>query len=153
MGTDPNPTEFYILENRKKEGWDKYIPGAGMLLTRIRYSASLWENNSVNNSKSTMGVDIIEADGKAPTASSGNAGYYGKAKDAFPAGSTAWTELPDHEITNIKLLNDVITFNYRGAEGIEDIEVEGNNAVKIIRDGKVFVIRNGQVYDLNGTRL
>jgi hypothetical protein len=100
-----------------------------------------------------LGVDIIEADGKAPTASSGNAGYYGKAKDAFPAGSTAWTELPDHEITNIKLLNDVITFNYRGAEGIEDIEVEGNNAVKIIRDGKVFVIRNGQVYDLNGTRL
>jgi M6 family metalloprotease-like protein len=153
VGNDPDPTEFYLLENRKKEGWDQYIPGAGMLLTHIRYSAKTWENNSVNNTKSSMGVDIVEADGKTPSGSSGNSGYYGKAKDAFPAGATAWTALENHEITNIKLQNDIITFTYRSADGIEDIEADGINSVKIIRDGKVFIIRNGQIYDLNGTRL
>ena len=29
IGNDPNPTEFYLLENRQQTGWDKYLKGHG----------------------------------------------------------------------------------------------------------------------------
>jgi M6 family metalloprotease-like protein len=41
--------EYYILENRAQQGWDKYMPYEGMLITHITYSASAWSGNSVND--------------------------------------------------------------------------------------------------------
>lgn len=61
-GADPQPTEFFTLENRQKTGWDTYLPGHGLLVTRINYNRSDWRNNSVNNSASRAGVKIMEAD-------------------------------------------------------------------------------------------
>ena len=58
-------SEWLILENRQQKGWDKYIPGHGMLLTKIDYSYNIWENNTPNNDKSNLRIDIIEADGKS----------------------------------------------------------------------------------------
>ena len=36
-GLSPDPREFYILENRQQEGWDEYLPGHGLMLTKIDY--------------------------------------------------------------------------------------------------------------------
>lgn len=60
-----NPDEFYLIESRAKVGWDKYIPGSGMLIWHVDYDGSTWESNSVNNKDSHLGVDLIEADGIA----------------------------------------------------------------------------------------
>ncbi|WP_163632219.1 M6 family metalloprotease domain-containing protein [Paludibacter sp. 221] len=62
---NPYPTEFFVLENRQNTGWDTYLPGHGLLITRINYNANDWRNNTVNNYPNIMGVDIIEADGIA----------------------------------------------------------------------------------------
>lgn len=150
-GVKPEPTEFYLIENRKKEGWDKYLPGPGMLLTKIKYSASKWASNTVNNVKSNMGVDLIEA--KTNTTSGYNA--KGKATDAFPRGATSYELFVDHEITDIELENDIIRFSYLGAEP-QDVESVADNAAgthKVIRDGKVLIIRDGKTYDILGNRL
>ena len=145
VGNDPNPTEFYILENRKQEGWDKYLPGKGMLITKIKYSYTKWENNTVNNTASAMGVDLMEA--------TANTGDYGKAKDAYPAGAKTFYGLDNHSIENIRLTSGVITFDFTiGAQGIEDVET-GEAAQKILRDGQILIIRGGKTYDLNGREL
>ncbi len=155
IGVNPHPATFYMLENRQNQwNWDLYLPGNGLLITKIQYSESKWSNNTVNNNSRSMGVDIIEADGSAPSYNRNNPenGYYGKATDAFPAGATEWTGFAGHEITNIVQGEDLsITFSYRweGREGIENVK-DGETATKILRDGQVLIIRNGVTYNAQG---
>lgn len=62
--TNPaNPKEFYLMETRNQSGWDKYLPGQGMLIWHVDYDSQTWTNNQVNNTKSHQRVDLIEADG------------------------------------------------------------------------------------------
>ena len=159
----PNPSVFYLFENREKSGWDKYIPGKGMLITKVSWDRNKWLNNTVNNTASAMGVDIIEADGRAAYYD-----YQGKARDAFPAGATSFTTsfttssrllvepYVNHEITNIRLLNGVITFDVDGGEqqGIEATPSDSpTRGEKILRDGKLYIMYKGTMYDVQGRRI
>lgn len=63
--SNPNPREFFMLENRQKTGWDSYLPGHGMLIHRVNFNPTTWGNNTVNNNPNSMGLDIMEADGIA----------------------------------------------------------------------------------------
>ena len=110
IGNDPNPTTFYMLENRQQEGWDEHLPGHGMMLTKIQYSLSRWIQNTVNNSSSKMGVDLVEANGKASNS--------GKATDLFPAGASKYLGITNHAIEGIEEVDGVIKFKYKG--GVEN---------------------------------
>jgi hypothetical protein len=48
-GANPTPSEFFMLEYRKKTGWDAFLPGEGMLIWHIDYNQSAWDNNEPNN--------------------------------------------------------------------------------------------------------
>ena len=65
-GISPDPREFYILENRQQSGWDQYLPGHGLMLTKIDFVKNKWESDEVNNVERHPCVDLIEADGSAP---------------------------------------------------------------------------------------
>jgi M6 family metalloprotease-like protein len=119
IGNNPDPTTFYMVENRQQEGWDKHLPGHGMMLTKIQYNYSRWYQNTVNNSSSKMGVDLIEANGKT--------NEYGKATDLFPAGATAYTKITGHAIEEITEVDGVINFKYKG--GVEETETAVGNTV------------------------
>ena len=119
IGNDPDPTTFYMVENRQQEGWDKHLPGHGMMLTKIQYNYNRWYQNTVNNSSSKMGVDLIEANGKT--------NEYGKPTDLFPAGATAYTKITDHAIEEITEVDGVINFKYKG--GVEETETAVGNTV------------------------
>ena len=56
-----NRNEYYIIENRARQGWDRYMPAEGMMITHVTYDPQKWESNSVNN-YSTQGMTIIPAD-------------------------------------------------------------------------------------------
>lgn len=43
-----NRNEYYILENRQQSGFDKYLPGSGLLIERVDYDKDIWEWNVVN---------------------------------------------------------------------------------------------------------
>lgn len=116
IGNNPNPTTFYLLENRQQTGWDEHIPGHGMMLTKVQYNSNKWAKNEVNNKSTSMGVDLIEADGKTPNSSS--SGYDGKPGDLFPKGATEYTKIADHPIEKITEEDGVIRFKYKG--GVED---------------------------------
>ena len=119
IGNDPDPTAFYLLENRQQKGWDEHLPGHGMMLTQIQYSYSRWYQNTVNNSSSKMGVNLIEASGKT----SNN----GKATDLFPAGASQYLGIAEHAIEAIEETDGVITFKYRG--GVADPDTGTENVV------------------------
>jgi len=48
-GANPTPEEFFMVEYRKKTGWDTYLPGEGMLIWHIDYDATAWNENNPNN--------------------------------------------------------------------------------------------------------
>ena len=64
---DANSNEYYILENRKQEGWDSYLFNSGMLVVHVDYSKSAWDNNTINTTKNHPRYTLIPADGKLDT--------------------------------------------------------------------------------------
>ena len=119
IGNNPDPTTFYIVENRQQEGWDKSLPGHGMMLTKIQYNYTKWYQNTVNNSSSKMGVDLIEA--------KGNTSNSGKTTDLFPAGASQYLGIAEHAIEEIEETDGVITFKYKG--GVEDPGTSVDNTI------------------------
>lgn len=58
---DRNKNEYYIIENRARQGWDKFMFADGLLITHVYYDASAWQNNVVNN-YDTQRMSPIPAD-------------------------------------------------------------------------------------------
>ncbi|MDE5942509.1 MAG: M6 family metalloprotease domain-containing protein [Muribaculaceae bacterium] len=54
--------EFFLLENRQRTGWDKYLPGHGLLVWHVDYLERKWADNIVNDDGDHQYVDIVEAD-------------------------------------------------------------------------------------------
>ena len=143
---NPDPATFYLLETRKKEGWDKYIPGEGMLVTKIQFDAGKWEGNTVNNTARAMGIDILEA--------KSNTGKFGKATDAYPKGADEFTEVTKYQVTRIEFEDDVVSFNVNGGGKRlivgKDSVPQDEKALKYFEYGTVVIERNGKKYDIVG---
>jgi immune inhibitor A len=113
-GNDPSPREFFMLEYRKKIGWDTYLPAEGMLIWHIDFDPIAWEENTVNNymgtiqtSDSHMRVYLQPLNGSTTTPGT-----------AFTNGSfipTTWTGINiNREISHITKSDDKITFKLMG---------------------------------------
>lgn len=153
-GVNPNPNVFYLLENRQLKGWDIGVPGNGMLLTRINYQPSKWSGNTVNNTASNLGVDIIEADGLTPSTSTSD-GHFGKAGDVFPKGATEYLGITDHAITDITMSNRIVNFKYRGGKPSDPTAVEQTTTAeqltyKTVENGRLIIHNNGNRYSIHG---
>ena len=83
-----NNNEYWILENRKKQGWDYYIQDEGILITHFTYVADRWSANTVNN-QSVQLATIMPADNSLST-NNLNKDLYGETNHAFgPSTSPA----------------------------------------------------------------
>ena len=152
QGNDPYPLTFYTLENRQSTGRFTIFPGHGLLLTRIAYTYSRWYYNTVNASKSAMGIDIIEADGLSPEYPAN--GWYGKATDAFPAGATEYKGINNYPITNIKEKDGIISFHFMGGAVTDVGETNATpvNEGKYLHNGQLYIRHNGKIYNTLGIR-
>ena len=148
----PNPNVFYLLENRQKAGWDAYLPGHGMLVTKVTYDSQKWKYNRVNYSASAMCIDLLEADGSAPAYP--NASWYGKPGDTYPTGSTSFTKVANYQVTEIAEANGVITFKVNGGGTPTELDTQETGTLskprKILRDGRVVILRGEKEYDILG---
>lgn len=70
-GTNRYYSEYYLLECRNSEGWDRTLPTKGMLIWRINYDASAWKLNQVNVNKNPR-IELI-----APVAGSSSYAWPG----------------------------------------------------------------------------
>ena len=146
VGNDPDPVLFFMLENRQKEGWDAYVPGAGLLITRIHYNYQKWVQNTVNNSATARGYEIIEADGKEPERY--EVGWEGKQGDVFPYEDVnSYTPFDDYPISQIRQNDDgTIFFNFKGGNDFPSTVVK-ERAVELYGDDYTEIVG---VYDFTG---
>ncbi len=124
-GANPSPTEFFMVEYRKKTGWDAYLPAEGMLIWHIDYNKTAWDNNAPNNYtgvfqtyNSHMRVYLQPLIGSSITPGT-----------AFTSGSFtpitwAGTDI-NRPITYIKKNSDSITFRLMGWGNIPTISTVG----------------------------
>ena len=76
--SDLNKNEYFIFENRRRQGWDCYLPAQGIMVTHVAYSASHWANNKPNNDKIQL-LTLLPADNKLSK--------YSESGDLWPSGS------------------------------------------------------------------
>lgn len=117
-------TEFFLIENRQLVGWDKYIPGHGMLIWHIDFVQTVFDRNVVNNTSSHQYVDIVEAGGTANSFNPTTLATYPwpgtRNKTAFTSTTSpamkSWAgkaiDMPITDITESS--NGIITFNVAG---------------------------------------
>lgn len=165
-GKNPDPKEFYLLENKPDTGWDYFANVAaspnyaqkgdkGMLITRVKYESFLWDNNMVNNNSSSMGVSYV-------TNSTQNYPYY----PMFPGKRNATSiTFGNYEITDIVRDDETgkITFNIRNTKmsGIDDVttaELKAtgtNGAIEINGEAatSVFTVQGTLVYQGSNQRI
>lgn len=111
-------TEFYMLENRQQTGWNRFVPGHGMLVWHVDYVKSVFDANTVNNNLTHQYVDLVEADGswdnpdnRAAHAFPGTAGITTLTDETTPSMKT-WDGTPlGLPVTGIAEKDGLITFN------------------------------------------
>lgn len=124
-GVNPSPKEFFMVEYRKKIGWDAYLPGEGMLIWHIDYDAAAWADNSPNNytgsnqsASSHMRMYLQPLSGSTATPGA-----------AFTTGSftpTTWSGTNiGREITSITKSASNVTFKLMGGAPSASIQTSG----------------------------
>lgn len=162
MTSEENKDEFYMLEYRLPQGWDRFNPGKGMLIWHIDFNQTEWDLNEVNNDRSHHYVDLIRADNKKTSSTLSGDPFPGSdnvtafSNSGRPALKT-WrgNDLNVTSLSNIREENDIVYFYAEVTEerntvdaGIEtgifpdNFDVEGNKV--IATSGSV------SVYDISG---
>ena len=75
--------EYYILENRQREKWDRYIPGSGLLIHHVDYDPDYWAMNVVNTTSGEYSFNTHE---RCTIVMANNSRYDGSGQP-FPYGS------------------------------------------------------------------
>lgn len=130
--------QYYLFENRTKQGWDSALPGEGLLIWHIDYSRDVWDRNGVNNDETRQRIDLIEADGTATMNSS--------AGDPFPGTSnvTSFANFTDHtgkiyssRVENIRKSGNDLLFDFNSSSAMP-ASVSGVKAGKIEDDNFIL---------------
>ena len=114
-----NTNTIYYIENRQKSGYDQYLPGHGMIVWKVTYNGSIWNDNKVNNTAGTLLYTIIPADGKTKS--------YGDDADPYPGtkSKTSYTPVTGCAMTGISESSGKISFKYNGGVSGHNVVVNG----------------------------
>lgn len=136
--------EYFILENRIRQGWDRFLPGEGMLVWHVDMNEERWRNNTINTDAEHQYFDLVEADMKEDDTSGAADPFPGKAnirtfsfvswngEEAFSLdhisdsdtemnillGNTAFT-LPAPEVSVKRIGGETLTFSWGEIEDAE----------------------------------
>ena len=134
----PVENEFFTIENRQKTGWDAYIPGHGMIVTRVdSTNLSMWGRNKVNCNPAHNYLEMLRA-GNTTSGDLGSDPFPGTLGNPMLTNTTepnlkTWAGNPnEYNIVNINEDNGIINFTVT-KEGslqtlVEDFEgMDANN--------------------------
>ena len=141
--------EYYLFENRQKQGWDRNLGGHGLLILHVDYDETAWTENTVNTIRSHQRMTIIPAD---------NILYSGTlAGDPWP-GTSRKTELneystPATELYNLNAEGDMVMHH-----SISEISESSGGLINFIFDEEALGINSSlenerqqsHIYDLSG---
>jgi len=81
------PNEYFLLENRQKQGWDSYIPSGGLLIYHVDENYGGWHYNCINCDPSHRGLYVKQAGGGI------DCNNTDRTSDPYPyAGNTRFTD-------------------------------------------------------------
>lgn len=113
----PVNNEFFTIENRQKTGWDYYLPGHGMIVTRVdSTNSSVWSNNKINCNPNHNYFELLRA-GNSSSGDSSSDPFPGTTGNVMITNETSpnlrtWSGEPnDFVISGIVEQNGVIYFN------------------------------------------
>jgi M6 family metalloprotease-like protein len=174
----PVAGEYYVLENRQKEGFDSGIPGTGLLIYHVSLNEDDFYNNEVNNSHPQKMYPVCaSAIMKLPGNSASSYGSINSGGCPFPgtSGKTSFTDLTTPAsltwnekkangfITDIREQNSVISFSYTHTG--TDIKLLPSNETEVhpnpVQSGEFVTIDTGNhsgngilsVYTISGQKL
>lgn len=155
--------EFFLFENRRKEGWDYYLRGEGMLVWHIDYDKEIWFSNTVNNSRSHQRVDLVEAITRTSPSASPSDPFPGASNVTEYTANTlppspcfkSWSHIdPGYPLTNIRTDGRLIRFTAGNSDDSAINDVISPDAVSV-RGGEAIVISGSDlpasVYTVAGT--
>ncbi|MBQ0034001.1 MAG: M6 family metalloprotease domain-containing protein [Bacteroidales bacterium] len=117
IGTSPSPSEYFLVENRQRVGWDatsQYaLVGTGMMISHITWNDTKWAYNTFNNT-TPLGFDIVEAVAKTPSQSQESDLFPGPGNvTSYVPVNNSGSSLKEHQLLNIMQLADGrISFRY-----------------------------------------
>lgn len=126
---DANPNEYFILENRKREGWDQTLKADGMMIMHVDYDATAWSKNEINVTPGHPRFQIVPADNELlPYGNNATKFYESMAKDLWPGptGNNKFTNtsIPaatvfkggflNKPVTDIKYEDYIASFDFMG---------------------------------------
>ena len=117
----PAENEFFAIENRQQTGWDTFLPGHGMLITRVdSTNVTAWNNNDVNCTPNHNYLELIRAagstrDDRASDPFPGTKNITAIGNESLPS-LKSWAGLDNaFEFYNIAEDNGIITFDVAAA--------------------------------------
>ena len=87
-----NDDEYFIIENRRKQGWDRYNPGQGIMISHVTFNAERWWYNTPNNENIQL-MTVMNADNSWSYADEGTDLWPQGDKTAFTDNSTPAAKL------------------------------------------------------------
>lgn len=126
-------TTAYYIENRQQSGWDAHVPGHGLVIWKLMYNQTAWNNNGPNDTDGILRYTIVSASG----ATTG----IGTAADPFPGTQreTEWRGVNGKPLLNITEKNGIISLSYieEVDESICSYEVAYENATVSSESGEI----------------
>lgn len=117
----PNENEFFMLENRQNTGWDTYLPGHGLLITRVEYNQDIWWSNDINAYADHMYYELLRAGnehGSNPSDPFPGTNHVTKINNLTTPSLLTWAgQENDQGLSNIAENNGIITFDVVNGDG------------------------------------
>lgn len=141
---DDTVDEYYLIENRKKTAWDKYLPGSGVLMTHVDFDSTAWMDNSVNNFPSHYRLAYIPAgDSQSEASAAFPVTVRGRKRNSLTSSS-----LPAAKVFNINKLGSMfmekpITNIAVNSEGLASFNFQNIIGVSLSIDAMPSTPRHG----------
>lgn len=101
----------YYIENRQQQGWDEYLPAAGMVIWKVDYNTKSWTENTPNNTANRPLYTLVCPSGNKVGANYGS-------KNVWPYNSTnSWSGVNGKPLKDITRVGDQVQLIY-----IEDVK-------------------------------
>ncbi|MCH4156571.1 MAG: M6 family metalloprotease domain-containing protein [Muribaculaceae bacterium] len=147
----PQDNVYFLLENRQQTGWDKFLPGHGLLVFRVDSTdVSVWEGNTVNVNPAYNYYELLRADCQYYSD-----GYFRDSSyDPFP-GTGNVTQLNNATTPNLRThsgldcplvlsgiteSNGVITFSVDNAPSAVAAVKASSSSLSALRSGNVITV-------------
>lgn len=117
--------EYYLLENRQPVGFDKLLPGSGVLITHVDYDKDAWKANAVNTIGLYNGyyndhlrLALVPADGIGSRSTTAHDAYPYGSRNSFSDNSSPATQLFHDNYDGSRLLHCSVTNIDVGGDGV-----------------------------------